>query len=243
MQTKYAEKGLTIVALTESGADKFVKDNKINYPVGLGGPNAQNYGITGIPQTYLINHRGKVVWEGHTASDSEVEALLAKVLVFPKREWPKGMEKAARAAEGGALGESSKLLAKYKADASADADAVTVLEGYIQAKVDGTFADVDEMEKDGDYYAANAVLTGAKKGLAGHEAADKVAEKLKAYGKDKAIQGQIKAGALFEQAQALELAKKPKDAFPLYVQAAKLGAGTKIGDRAKAKAEELAPKR
>lgn len=242
MQNKFAEKGLTIVALTEAGADKFCKDNKINYPVGMGGPNSQNYGITGIPQSYLIDHRGKIVWEGHTAQDNQVEEMLAKLRLFPKREWPKGLDKAARAAEGGSLGEAWKLLAKYKAEPSFDEAAAGVLEEYVKGKIDDTLAEVGDLEKDESYFEANAILAGAKKSFAGHEAADTVVEKLKAYGKDKKIQGAIKAGALFEQAAALEAAKKPKDALPLYIQAARVGAGTKIGEKAKAKAEALSAK-
>ena len=52
LHNKYFAKGLTILALTNSNVDKFVEENKINYPVGVGGPNSGNYGVTGIPQVY-----------------------------------------------------------------------------------------------------------------------------------------------------------------------------------------------
>jgi hypothetical protein len=242
LQNKYAEKGLTIMAITEPGADQFVKENKINYAVGLGGSTAATYGVTGIPQTYLIDARGKVAWEGHTASETDVEGLLAKVRLLPKRDWPKSLEKVAKAAQAGNLGEASKLLDKAKPEDPAAEEAAKVLREYIDGKVSDTFADVEDLEKDEDYYAANATLAAAKKSFAGLDAEDKAAEKLKAYQKDKKISGAIKAGAIYEQAAALEQQKKYKEAAAAYAQAAKAGAGSKIGEKSKAKAQEMAAK-
>jgi len=242
MHNKYSPKGLTIVALCGSGAEKFVKDNKINYPVGMGGPNSQNYGISAIPHTYLINARGKIAWEGHTATPQQVEELLAKVRVLPNKDWPKGVEKIAKAAAAGNLGEASKLLGKLKPDGDEEEAAAKEIQEYVDWKIGDIFAEAEEAEKDGDYFFANQVLAAAKKSLAGHEAAERASEKLKAYQKDKAIAAAIRAGALYEQAQALELQKKPKDALQFYAQAAKVGAGTKVGERARAKVEELSAK-
>lgn len=198
------------------------------------------YGITGIPQAYLVDHRGKVAWEGHTASEQQIEDLVARLRPFPKRDWPKALDKAVRAARAGKLGEAAKLLAKLHPDGDDEAAALEELKTWIEGKASDVLAEASDLEKEEDYFGAKQVLDEAKKTLAGHEAAEQAAEKLKTFEKDRKIKSAVKAGALFEQAVSLEQQKKTREAMGLYAQAARIGAGTKIGEKAKTKFEELA---
>ena len=85
---KYKSKGLGIIALTKvtkSSTDEivetFVKDNKLNFPVGKepeGGPMSAAYAVSGIPAAALVKD-GKVIWRGHPArlTDDVLEKFLA----------------------------------------------------------------------------------------------------------------------------------------------------------------------
>ena len=86
LHSKYAKKGLVIIAITAEDKNlvkKFTKDNKMNFAVGIDNNGKTNsaYGIRGIPAAYLIGADGKVVWEGHTMSLSSeiVEKALKNV--------------------------------------------------------------------------------------------------------------------------------------------------------------------
>jgi thiol-disulfide isomerase/thioredoxin len=85
---KYKSKGLGIIALTkvtksatDEIVDTFVKENKLNFPVGKepeGGPMSAAYAVSGIPAAALVKD-GKVIWRGHPArlTDEVLEKFLA----------------------------------------------------------------------------------------------------------------------------------------------------------------------
>jgi len=85
---KYKSKGLGIIALTkvtksstDEIVDTFVKENKLNFPVGKepeGGPMSAAYAVSGIPAAALVKD-GKVIWRGHPArlTDDVLEKFLA----------------------------------------------------------------------------------------------------------------------------------------------------------------------
>lgn len=85
---KYKSKGLGIIALTkvtksstEEGVEAFIKDNKLNFPVGKemeGGTMSAAYAVSGIPAAALVKD-GKVIWRGHPArlTDELLEQMLA----------------------------------------------------------------------------------------------------------------------------------------------------------------------
>ena len=71
LYNQYRNKDVVFISLTnESGpaVQKFIKDNKMNYPIGLASKSAQAYGVQGIPHAMVIGKDGKVVWEGHPMS-------------------------------------------------------------------------------------------------------------------------------------------------------------------------------
>ena len=69
LHDKYSSKGLTILALTSSNVDSFVKEHKINYPVLFGGREKRAHVLStiegierfsGYPTTIFIGRDGKV---------------------------------------------------------------------------------------------------------------------------------------------------------------------------------------
>lgn len=81
LHSKYASKGLVLISLTDEApavAENFVKENGMNYAVGLESPTSEAYAVTGIPHAVVIDRSGKVVWEGHPMNglDKAIEAAL-----------------------------------------------------------------------------------------------------------------------------------------------------------------------
>jgi peroxiredoxin len=91
---KYTPKGLVIIAITAEDKDKvkdFVRENKMRFPVAIDKNRQTNsaYGIRSIPTAYLIDSKGKVIWQGHTMqlTESIVEDALKSVKSQPVPVW------------------------------------------------------------------------------------------------------------------------------------------------------------
>ncbi len=237
-------KGLTIVALTSSVSDAFMKKHGIRYAVGVGGPSASVYGVTGIPQVYLIGADGKVVWQGHTAGLTEalIDAELAKIVRFPDRaKWPQAVAGAARLARQGKLGKAFKALERVRADGDeATREAAQALRDYIERTAAQWESEAQTWERSGAYLEAKRIYERMGKRLHGHPAAERARARLRALLKDHAIRNQIEAAKLFEQGRAFEQRHEFKRAIAAYVRAAKRGGDTPIGRRARARAVALA---
>lgn len=83
LQEKYGPKGFTVVGLSEDDSAEpvkpFVKDNKINYPVLVSPPGlGQEYAVTGLPTSFLVDKNGKVVWAMSGVSPNQsTESIIA----------------------------------------------------------------------------------------------------------------------------------------------------------------------
>jgi thiol-disulfide isomerase/thioredoxin len=79
LQKKYAGQGFKIVSFTDQnrqGIENFTKRTPIVYAVGLeGGATFGRYGVTEIPQAFLLNKSGKIIWEG-SSGDAALEGVL-----------------------------------------------------------------------------------------------------------------------------------------------------------------------
>ena len=80
---KYKAKGLEIVGITDEDAatvKKFQEKVPMSYAVAINTPKSlyQQFGITAIPQAYLVDKSGKVVWTGHPLelTDAEIQKVL-----------------------------------------------------------------------------------------------------------------------------------------------------------------------
>ncbi|MHC4618063.1 MAG: TlpA family protein disulfide reductase [Planctomycetota bacterium] len=80
---KYRDAGLEFIALSQDkSAAKvrgLVREKGINYPVAIDNGTADWFGIRGYPTLVLVNHRGKVVWQGHPW-DLELEQVIQRAI-------------------------------------------------------------------------------------------------------------------------------------------------------------------
>jgi thiol-disulfide isomerase/thioredoxin len=79
LQRKYADQGFKIVSVTDQnrqGIENFTKRTPIVYAIGLeGGATFAHYGVTKIPQAFLLDKSGKIIWEGNSG-DPALDSVL-----------------------------------------------------------------------------------------------------------------------------------------------------------------------
>ena len=71
LYNQYKGKGVEFISLTNESGSKvkaFIKQYKMNYPIGLASKSAGDFGVRGIPHAVVIGKDGRVVWEGHPMS-------------------------------------------------------------------------------------------------------------------------------------------------------------------------------
>lgn len=83
INAKYKGKGLAIIGITDEKketVDGFRKTLPMDYTVAIddGGKLSEKFGITGIPQAFIVDKNGKIVWQGHPMELKEdaIEAVL-----------------------------------------------------------------------------------------------------------------------------------------------------------------------
>lgn len=83
LSDKYKNDGVVFVSLTNetdySKLEKFCRANKMDWVIGLGSNSASDYGVTGIPNAFII-YDGEVKWNGHPMNNMEkaIEAVIAE---------------------------------------------------------------------------------------------------------------------------------------------------------------------
>ena len=82
MQTTFAPEQLADPRTAEANAviRKFQKEVPMDYAVATdtGGRLNEKMGVSGIPQAFLVNKSGEIVWEGHPMKlrDEDIEQIL-----------------------------------------------------------------------------------------------------------------------------------------------------------------------
>jgi thiol-disulfide isomerase/thioredoxin len=82
LQRKYSGKNFQLLSLVEEGhqtMDPFLTKRHVEYPIGLESSSLDDYGITGIPDAFVIDQKGKVIWHGNSG-ESEMDKVIAKAL-------------------------------------------------------------------------------------------------------------------------------------------------------------------
>jgi thiol-disulfide isomerase/thioredoxin len=79
---KHTRDGMVLLSLTDqsrSHVEEFMAKTTMNYTVGVGSRTANDYGVRGIPQAFIIGRDGKVAWAGHPG-DAEFDRQLVAAL-------------------------------------------------------------------------------------------------------------------------------------------------------------------
>ncbi|MDE3066245.1 MAG: TlpA family protein disulfide reductase [Verrucomicrobiota bacterium] len=84
LQRKYSRKNFQLLSLVEEGPqtmDPFLAKHHVDYPIGLESNSLDDYGVTGIPQAFVIDQSGKIIWSGDPdAASPEMDKVIAKAL-------------------------------------------------------------------------------------------------------------------------------------------------------------------
>lgn len=84
---KYKESGVVLIALSQDKSvdlvSRFVQDRKISYPVAIDNGTVDRYGINAYPTIVVVNHKGKVIWNGYPWQSEFEEAVSKAVKDMP----------------------------------------------------------------------------------------------------------------------------------------------------------------
>lgn len=182
LHKKYADQGLVIVGHTDGSStnlEAFIKAKNIPYLISVGPDIGGAYGVSGIPQVFVIDPDGKVAWAGHPGGlpENVITAALKNVRLSaspaPRFAKPASAEKVARIEHGislGKVGAGVKALEKLTddKDATAAASAKASLEAIAawKEKVDG---EITKQRDAGEVYAAAELAASMAISYAGHD--------------------------------------------------------------------------
>jgi len=251
MAEKYAEKGLTVVAITRQGKDAvqpFVDEHGATHPIVCESSDSmQAYGCSSYPSSFLVGSNGRIVWTGHPVDfkDDLVASMLEKAKLMPTLT--KGLSAHAKSLEKVKYG---AVLAKVDADlkgarfaAEEDKTAATALQEWLTWYATSALEGADALVGKGDAYRAYLELSDLEEAFKGHAFS---AQAKTAVGKLKADSGhalEIKAGQMLAgiRKELGDERDREKIAEALKPLLAKKYAGTKAGKEAADLAEGRDP--
>jgi hypothetical protein len=181
----------------------------VRYPIAAGG------GVTGvtidtIPRTFVFDHSGKCVFDGHPAeAEAKARAALGEALIAAagRESFPKGMSGHLDALRKGQNPAAvlAKLAPLQKSVDKDTAEAAKALAGAIlatgQQRLDATAAAAEKSPIEA--FDAATRLAATLKGTPVGTRANELAAKLRP---DKAVQAELKARPVLEQVKALDAA-------------------------------------
>lgn len=105
LQDAFGQQGLTIVAVSDEKAsviDSFVRSHGLRYPVVQAANAGGLYQVSSIPAAFLVDTRGKVIWQGHPAalSHEDIERMLGLKATRASILVPSGAEAGAEGTSG-----------------------------------------------------------------------------------------------------------------------------------------------
>ena len=170
--------------------EKWVEAKGAKYPYGYdkGGKISGYFGITGIPQSVLIDPSGNVVWRGSPGSltDTMIESSVAGALEVPVWKWPEQAKKARQAVQ---KRQFAKALQEARALGDEGAKIATALENLVKGRVAG----LEATAKSGDWLGVEERGKSLEKELAGLPEEARVTEILQQLKGDKDAQAVLSA--------------------------------------------------
>lgn len=217
LQSRYGDKGLTVLAVTSEAAgvtEKWAEEKGAEYAYAYdkGRKLSRWFGVSGIPDAALIDPSGEIVWRGHPGglNGGIIEEHLAGALPKPLWEWPASAKGVSNALLKQQYAKALKAAAKLKGD---DAEEIlAIIRSMIASKVAGLKA----AHEKGDFLGAQERGTNLQKQLSGLPEADEAAKILAAIKANKGAKAIIKAQKNVAKiaAEVAEL-RKNKDADKL----------------------------
>jgi len=230
--------------VTDEPADlvnEWIAMAKPKYPIAtLRGGLESFLQVKGFPTCAVIDPEGIVRYAGYTGME---EGALGDALGATKKQplWPKSLSKAVKLM-GGDPAKAYAELKKMQAAGDLAEEDLPRLQDFV-AYLEGRAADAltkarGEREKGFFFRALDAVeaYAGAEPPFPATADCAKLREELQALPD---IKKELAGGEAYEKALVLEKDKDYLEAFNAYKSAAKKYAGTKIGENARARAEEI----
>ncbi len=247
------------MALSDENAEKvepYSAQYDLPFPVAAGSGSNRQFsqlsGARGIPHSYLVDHEGTVIWEGHPGSLSKgtvekaVKAapkLANPMLALHFSETAKGaLGKAYAAASSGKLAEALKGFAKVSADersSSGDRASASDAAERIESHVGSIMTQIEKALERGHVLPAVRALDMLSDELKGHASGTRAANRLAEVTKDKVLANEIKGAEALEKALELGAKRGMKKAKGKLEAVIKNFPGTKAADRARAKIAAL----
>jgi thiol-disulfide isomerase/thioredoxin len=87
LNNKYRNSGLEFISLSQDKSvqevRKFVRQKGINYHVAVDNGTADWFGVEGYPTVVVVDHRGKIAWQGYPWSSEFEKAIQKAISVGP----------------------------------------------------------------------------------------------------------------------------------------------------------------
>jgi thiol-disulfide isomerase/thioredoxin len=237
VHNKYKDQGLQIVGISmdqsRARLDATAKNLKFDWPQYFDGKVwdtklADEWGVQGIPRTFLISPEGKVLWVGHPAQmDRPIEQAMKQ---NPPRLVDASVLSAAMAALDSAesatpadLAASMSALAKVPAEAAKDGAVrtrVAALQKTLEPQAEKALVEADALLKEKKYADGIAKVQEVAAAMTTSPSGAKAAAKLEELKKNPevgaalaAMEDAKKADAELAAAQALQAEKKDEQAY------------------------------
>jgi hypothetical protein len=232
-----AEEGLVVVGLTAEDAGAvaaFVTKHGVKHPVGVGFN--EDYRIDGLPDSFLIDKDGKILWRGHpqAVDPRALESALAGAKPAVAVAGLEDVQSLRRSKDhGGAYRKAMSLLAGGTLSDRAKAQATDWTESAVRF-VAQSIADADAAEQEKDWFLLWSKLEPVASMYQGVPGADAAKTRLAAMMADPKTKREIEAGRKVAEAKQREQALDFDGAHALYKEAAAAFGGTRAGKAASA---------
>lgn len=216
----------------EKLVEKFIADNKVTYPILIeqGYKSAKALKLNGYPHAFLVDTKGKVIWEGHPVSlnESVIEEALKGARV-PGTKLPdalKSLEPMLTKREFGKAYQATKNLLAGALSDEAKAAAQGVLTS-IETDVSNLLASADTAINEKNFFAAQESLRTLTKSYATVPGVAETADiKLRDLSANVEARKSIKASEQLAKAIDLESAQDFDKAYAMLLAITTTAAGT-----------------
>lgn len=229
----------------EGKVEDYIEEHGIRYPIVIeeSRRSRQQIGVSGIPNAVLVDPKGTIVWRGHPASfqeDALQEALRGARV--PGVELPREIRSVQRKLDREQYGRAWTDLKRDLDGGRLEGEAETVareLVTRIEKEAADLYATATKALAEKDYYLAMMSLERLADAYEGVHEPEAVDEKLSELRSDSEVRKAVKAGEKLVQAQEYDRAKEYEKAYRSYQSIAKSYDGTRAGEIAAARADEI----